>query len=145
MLDRTNSTTTVTVTRTARCCCGSSSIRVAGEPVINGICHCTNCKRRTGSAFGWSTYFPKAAVHERRGPLSSYRVKGQTRQTRFFCSQCGTTLTWTVDTLPDLVGIAGGCFADPPEDQPPLGEPEATHADGQRCQWLTLPEDWPRR
>jgi len=40
------------VTRKALCCCGACSIEVEGDPAINAICHCANCKRRTGSAFG---------------------------------------------------------------------------------------------
>jgi len=40
------------MTRTATCCCGSASITVKDDPILNGICHCNDCKRRTGSAFG---------------------------------------------------------------------------------------------
>ena len=40
------------VERRARCCCGRLSVRVRGEPVINGLCHCDDCRRRTGSALG---------------------------------------------------------------------------------------------
>jgi len=43
----------------ARCCCGELEINVSGEPTKHGICHCDNCKKRTGSAFGISVYFSK--------------------------------------------------------------------------------------
>jgi hypothetical protein len=47
---------------TATCACGNSSITVNAGPLMLGICHCTNCKRRTGSAFGISAYFAKDTV-----------------------------------------------------------------------------------
>jgi hypothetical protein len=37
-----------------------------------GVCHCTNCKRRTGSAFGISTYFAKDAVVRQEGDTKVY-------------------------------------------------------------------------
>ena len=37
-----------------------------------GVCHCANCRRRTGSAFGISAYFPREAVLDRTGEFSVY-------------------------------------------------------------------------
>jgi len=37
--------------------------------------------------------------------------------------------------MPDLIGIAGGCFA-----ETPLGVPDATVFDDQRCTWIELPK-----
>jgi hypothetical protein len=39
---------------------------------MHGICHCTNCKRRTGSAFGISAYFDRTAVVAKTGETSVY-------------------------------------------------------------------------
>jgi len=78
--------------RIARCCCGACEIDVAGEPVLNAICHCDNCKQRTGSAFGWSAYFADDAVVARRGDLARFEPSYAARPTRFFCAACGTTL-----------------------------------------------------
>lgn len=125
-------------TRQARCCCGECSIEVSGEPVLNGICHCTSCKRRTGSAFGWSVYFPDAQVAGHTGTLAVYAKEGPEGYNRFFCTRCGTTLYWkSFGFLPDHTGIAGGCFAD-------LPAPNMSVSDAGRCVWLALPEDWLR-
>jgi hypothetical protein len=35
-----------------RCCCGALRAEVTGEPPRVGVCHCMECQRRTGSAFG---------------------------------------------------------------------------------------------
>jgi hypothetical protein len=98
---------------TARCCCGACSIEVEGAPLMNAICHCGNCKRRTGSAFGWSTYFADEQVIGRSGDVRCYEI-GDGRQQRFFCAACGTTLYWKTDRQPGQTGIAGGCFIEPP-------------------------------
>jgi hypothetical protein len=39
---------------TATCACGQATISVNALATMHGVCHCPNCKRRTGSAFGIS-------------------------------------------------------------------------------------------
>jgi hypothetical protein len=46
----------------AHCCCGALRAEATGEPAFLGARHCTECQRRTGSAFGVGTYFPKEQV-----------------------------------------------------------------------------------
>ena len=48
--------------RIARCCCGEIGIEVEGLPFLHVVCHCDNCKRRTGSAFGIAAYFEDSQV-----------------------------------------------------------------------------------
>jgi hypothetical protein len=111
---------------TATCACGQASITVNARPTTLGVCHCTNCKRRTGSAFGVSAYFDKEAVMARNGEMQIYgfrNAKQSHDQQRHFCTRGGTTLYWYISTLPDKVGIAGGCFA---EEE--LGEPSHSSA-----------------
>ncbi len=128
------------MTRTALCACGQASITVNSEPVMHGICHCTNCKRRTGSAFGISAYFDRNAVVAQQGQTTVYAFHHAAQnhdQERHFCPTCGTTLFWTVSTLPGQIGIAGGCFADGG-----LSEPGYSVTDKKREPWLTLPRNW---
>ena len=126
------------MTRTASCCCGACQLEIEGEPVLNGVCHCDNCKRRTGSAFGWSAYFPDARIVARRGSLTLYEPNSATPQQRYFCAACGTTLCWASPAfMPGHIGVAGGCFT-----ADPLGEPTLTATDAKRCAWLGLPQGW---
>jgi hypothetical protein len=109
-------------------------------PTMHGICHCTNCKRRTGSAFGISAYFDRATVVSRTGETAVYAFHHAPQnhdQERHFCPKCGTTLFWYVSALPETIGIAGGCFAD---DN--LPDPTYSVTDKKRETWLTLPSDW---
>ena len=126
--------------RKAVCCCGVCSVTVAGEPTLNGICHCSSCKKRTGSAFGWSAYFPDDRIVEKAGAFDVYSKDGPAGYNRYFCSRCGTTLLWkSFGLLPDHTGIAGGCFAD--DLLPP---PNLSASNTGRCAWLALPQDWMR-
>ncbi len=126
--------------RVAKCACGSASICVSGDPVAHSVCHCNNCKKRTGSAFGISAYFPKQAVVVMEGQTSLYAFHNAARnedQERHFCSRCGTTLYLYISTLPELICIAGGCFADDP-----LDEPNITASHSKKLEWVTLPDTW---
>jgi len=123
--------------RKATCCCGQLGITVSGEPAINAVCHCNNCKRRTGSALGWSVYFDNAGVIARFGAAQTYRVTTAGEQERFFCPECGSTVYWTASTFPGMTGIAGGCFT-----ERALPEPEITMANENCCTWIGLPATW---
>src|ERR1700741_3912296 len=123
------------MTRTATCCCRQCSIEVEGEPVRKAICHCRNCKRRTGSAFGWSSYFADTQVRGKSGEFEVYRIRSE--QQRWFCTQCGTTLFWLSVDYPGQIGIAGGCFVDSP-----LPEPSLSVVNEDRCAWIGLPANW---
>jgi len=127
---------------TATCACGQASITVNAPPAMHGVCHCTSCKRRTGSAFGISAYFDKAAVVTYKGETSIYAFHHASQrhdQERHFCALCGTTLYWFVSTLPETIGIAGGCFADE-------GLPEPTYSVSEQTKeiWVGLPGHWQR-
>ena len=125
------------MTYIARCCCQACELEVQGEPVLNALCNCDNCKRRTGSAFGWSAYFADDKLGQSKGELSRYELAHMSAE-RFFCAVCGTTLFWrSTAFMPGHTGIAGGCFT-----ATPLPDPTLTATDAKRCAWLTLPEGW---
>lgn len=98
------------------CACGAVRYRVKNDPVRTGVCHCTFCQRRTGSAFGISVYFREDDVEITQGKLKAYEHRSDEsgRLLRMeFCPECGTTVTWTVELLPGGRAIAGGTFDDP--------------------------------
>jgi hypothetical protein len=125
---------------TATCACGGISITLSSGPRFQAVCHCTDCKRRTGSAFGISLYFARDAVTEVAGETAVYAFRHRTQdqeQERHFCKRCGTTLYWFISTMPDKIGVAGGCFG-----EQALPEPGMSVSDGKRKPWVTLPPAW---
>ncbi|NRB41481.1 MAG: GFA family protein [Pseudomonadales bacterium] len=112
------------------------SIEIQGDPAMHAACHCSNCRKRTGSAFGISAYFNNEQVVSEPTGLHLYQVYSaelSTDQERFFCGTCGTTLYWRLSNSPDMVGIAGGCFVDDP-----LPTPELSTSQSQKFSWVSL-------
>jgi hypothetical protein len=56
--------------RIVKCCCEQTTIEVDGDPEFYGLCHCDNCKRRTGSAFGVSAYLETIKLLQRLEKLT---------------------------------------------------------------------------
>lgn len=69
---------------TGACLCGEVALTVQGEPDRVGLCHCTDCRRESGSAFTFYGVWPIARFAH-AGPTSEFR--GQR-----FCARCGSRL-----------------------------------------------------
>lgn len=124
------------MTRTAACSCGQLRVTMEGEPDRVLACNCLDCQRRTGSVFGVSAYFPRAAVLGIEGEEESFvrsAVGGLRFDTRF-CPACGSSVLWYSSALPDHVAVAVGCFADPG-----FPAPELVAWATQKHAWVTFP------
>ena len=105
----------------------------SGGPALNAVCHCDNCRRRTGAAFGWQAYFPDAQLIDLQGRFREHRIRNE--QVRYFCEACGTTLYWTSVFMPGHTGVAAGAF-----EPPGLPAPSLEAMSRARFDWVTLPE-----
>ena len=97
------------------CLCGSVRYQVTGAPEVASVCHCRYCQLRSGSAFSISVYFAQDQVQLGDGVVKTHELttaSGRAFDTRF-CTECGTTVWWTIGTRPNSIGISGGTF-DPP-------------------------------
>ena len=100
-------------TRRAECSCGQLSATCSGDPYRTAVCHCLACKRKTGSAFGFGAWFRKNDVTIEGRATEFVRVGDDGgRITNSFCRNCGTTLLWSIDKIPDAVAVSAGSFAD---------------------------------
>ena len=66
------------------CRCGQVSLSVRGKPIRVGICHCTDCRQESGSAFTFFGVWP-AKQFEHDGETAEYAG-------RRFCPTCGSRL-----------------------------------------------------
>jgi hypothetical protein len=100
--------------RTATCRCGQYSATATGDPVRISVCHCLDCKKRSGSAFSAQARWPDAQVTQSGAYNEWTAVRDSGRSATFrFCPQCGSTVTYTNESMPGLIAIAIGGFAEP--------------------------------
>lgn len=105
--------------RIASCSCGKLAVSTRGEPLRVSICHCLGCQKRTGSVFGAQARFAADAVDVQGESKVHVRIGDQGSSIRFhFCPQCGATVFYRMDAMPDVVAIPVGAFADPDFPQP---------------------------
>jgi len=98
------------------CLCGAVRYRVKGNPLKTGVCHCTFCQRRTGSAFSLVIVFGDGQVKMTGKTLTEYEHRSDEshRWIRLqFCNRCGTTVAGLLEHAPGARVISGGTFDDP--------------------------------
>lgn len=97
-----------------RCQCGAMAYAVTGKPVAAFVCHCRDCQRQSGSAFGMALWIDQAQLH-----LEGASLQDWTRQTPSgkqmvcrFCPTCGSRLFHQIVGSPYL-SIKPGSLDDP--------------------------------
>ena len=124
----------------ATCACGALRIKASGDPAVVSVCNCTQCQRRTGSAFGVGAYYARERILSIEGAHKTFSrtVESGRAVTNHFCPDCGTTVYWTLDLRPHQIGIALGCFEDA-DFVRPARIVWAQH----RHEWVRFAEDLP--
>ncbi|KAL1741580.1 Mss4-like protein [Schizophyllum fasciatum] len=88
------------------------------------ICHCPNCKKFTGSAFGVTAKIPRAAFHVTSGAaLTKHEGNNGSGSvlTREFCGACGSGILEYGASAGENVYLFYGSL-DEPDALPPKGE-----------------------
>ncbi|KAJ6505703.1 Mss4-like protein [Mycena vitilis] len=95
------------------CLCGQTTIELASTHEDQIICHCTDCRTTSGSAFSTNVLAPKKDVTI-RGPVKEYSIKAASGNpvTRVFCSNCGSAISHLTVAFGDAQAIQTGNFPD---------------------------------
>jgi hypothetical protein len=121
-------------TRIATCRCGALHATCIGEPVRVSVCHCLDCKKRSGSAFSAQARWPDDQVTITGEPRSWTTTGDSGASATFrFCPTCGGTIAYVIDALPGLTAIPLGAFADP--SFPP---PHFSVYESRKHPWVTI-------
>ena len=121
---------------TGGCLCGAVRFEVDEPPISAGYCHCTRCRRRTGTA---------ASVQARIVPGSLRVVSGEELVRAFepedgfpkeFCSACGSALWSRNPDNPDALSVRMGAF-----DADPGVRPSYRQYVAYAAQWEPIPDD----
>jgi hypothetical protein len=100
---------------TGGCLCGAIRYEYDGEVGPAGYCHCADCRRISGSAFGVSVRVKAAGFRIVSGVPKGFTKTGDSGRTvtRYFCADCGCPLYTEPPLHPETVFIKAGSLDDP--------------------------------
>jgi len=119
------------------CQCGAVRYRIEAEPLGLAACHCRECQRQSGSAFGLSLDVPKGAVRLLSGELRVFTTVADSGRTKHcaFCPACGTRIYHDGETS---TSIKAGTL-----DDPTGLEPRAHYWTSSKHAWVAIPDGVP--
>jgi hypothetical protein len=114
------------------CVCGALRYRVNGLPLAVFICHCTNCKQRTGSAFSLSMISLRKDFEKVSGETLWCDNPGGSgaMHRQHVCPKCLTRTHTEMMAYPDIINVRPGTL-DRPEAVTPIAQ----------C-WVSLARPW---
>lgn len=126
---------------TGRCFCGSAQYRIAEEPLVVYACHCTDCQKRSGSAFGLSVWVRLAALSLAKGEVRAdapLAADGRPRPGKV-CPRCSIRLWSEPPHRPGLAVVRAGTL-----DDTSWIRPQAHLWTRSAQPWVAIPEGVPR-
>ena len=123
------------IDREGGCQCGRVRYRITAQPLMLVACHCTECQRQSGSAFGMSLIVPQAGVII-EGELKMFeRSSDSGRPLKcFFCPDCGTRVYHQPSYGP-VINIRAGTLDDTSDLQPKMHSWTSS-----KQPWVSIPE-----
>jgi hypothetical protein len=119
------------------CQCRSVRYRITGQPVMAALCHCSMCRRANAApTVAWAMYATSQVEFSTGAPAIYESSPGAHRG---FCARCGTQISFTADSMPDLIDITIGSL-----DQPDRVPPTFHYWESRRLPWLHLADPLPR-
>lgn len=121
----------MTQTLTGACLCGAVAYEADAPFPVFQYCHCSRCRKFTGSAHGANLFCPPAQFRWTRGEdqVKRFAVPNTRYFATAFCSTCGSSLPWT-NQAGSMVVIPAGTL----EQAPPI-QPKANIMWGSRAPW----------
>ena len=122
---------------TGGCQCGAIRYEVAGEPRQVVACHCTDCQRQSGSAFGMTMVVEVSAFRITAGTPRIYHSTSSTGRAKAgaFCPDCGTRIYHQPQWRKGTISVKPGTLDDTTWLQPQIHIWTAS-----KQPWVTIPE-----
>lgn len=122
------------------CLCGAVCYEVSGKPTRFYHCHCSRCRKASGTGHATNLFVAEAQLIFAKGEtlLKRYKIPEAERFTRQFCSECGSAVPRFVPELDGVVIPAGSLDSDPPI------RPQARIFWDSRAEWSCNDEPIPR-
>jgi hypothetical protein len=124
-------------TLAGKCLCGTVHYAVADEFVYAANCHCSNCRRATGSAFKPFAGIERNKLHLTKGQ-NNLTIFGNENADDIHCKVCGSLL-YSVVRDGTFVHVAMGTLVDDPSIRP------SKHIFvGSKASWFTITDNLPQ-
>jgi hypothetical protein len=126
---------------TGRCFCRAARYRVAEEPLVVYACHCTDCQKRSGSAFGLSMWVRVSAIAVTGGEVRADAPLGADGRPRpgKVCPLCSIRLWSEPPHRPGLAVVRPGTL-----DDTSWLKPQAHLWTRSAQRWFAFPKGVPR-
>ena len=120
------------------CQCGFVRYELDGEPGALTVCHCKECQRQSGSAFGMSLAASRASLELACGTLKTFKVKCDSGRTKIcaFCPECGTRIFHQIG---ENISVKAGTL-----DDVSTLKPDSHYWTRRKLSWVTIPSGIPQ-
>ncbi|MEN8183932.1 MAG: GFA family protein [Myxococcota bacterium] len=122
-----------------RCLCGGIEYEIDGEVGPIGFCHCSYCRRASGSAFASNATSSSAAFKLRSGEALLKEFESTPGKLRSFCSRCGSPIYARVPALPEILRIRVGTLT-----SDPISRPGGHYDVASKAVWFTITDELPQ-
>ena len=97
------------------CLCGSVEFEITPPLSVFRYCHCSRCRKASGSAHASNAFVPRAQFRWLAGEslLTRFDLPGAKRFAVWFCSRCGTRMPHQPKTTDNMLIPAGVLDDDP--------------------------------
>ena len=121
------------------CLCGAVKYQVAGEAKLFYHCHCSRCRKATGTGHASNLFLQPAALKWLHGQehIRAFKVPEAMRFTNQFCGLCGGRLPRQPHDT-DTVLVPAGSL----DDEAPI-RPQAHIFSGSRASWSCSGDELP--
>ncbi|OUR63965.1 aldehyde-activating protein [Methylophaga sp. 42_25_T18] len=121
-----------------KCLCEQIIYEIEGEfgPIFN--CHCSKCRRWHGATYRTRGSINKSQFKWLKGVKSLSTYNSSETVTKYFCSNCGSSLISTYAEQPDVIGVPiGGLEGN-------LGQPQAHIFVDSKATWHEITDNLPQ-
>ena len=128
----------MTAPYTGGCQCGKIRYEITGTPKALVVCHCTDCQRQSGSAFGMTLPVNEADFRLTQGEVKTFASQSDAGRGKLgaFCPECGTRIYHKPEWRKGTVSVKPGTL-----DDTSWLKPEIHLWTSSRQRWVRVPED----
>jgi len=124
---------------TGSCLCGAVRYEVAGELGQIEFCHCSMCRRASGTAFASNMSVRAADFRVVSGEASLKSYESRPGKERMFCAECGSPIISRGAGAPGWVRVRVGTL-----DEPVAARPAFHFHVASKASWMSITDDLPQ-